>query len=149
MYSKTKHKHKNPQWDTLGVIQWVLKNRVVKRIFFSVSFFKINRHFKKQHSWKESSSSTTGIKVNPSFKVLFTSLQSFKHCINYHIGARVYKFAFLKEIDVSNFRQCIRSIPGFWAEKSVTSGIVFQGLSSFQRKTSPKSIFQDKCLFTP
>lgn len=96
----------------------MLKNRVVKRIFFSVSFFKINIHFKKQHSQKESSSSTTGIKVHPSLKVLFTSLQSSKHCISYHIGVGEYKYAFLKEVSILNFRQRICTILGFCDEKN-------------------------------
>lgn len=113
MYSKTKHKHKNPQRDILGVIQQMLKNRVVKRILFSVSLLKINIHFNKQHSQKEFSSSTTGVKVPPSFKVLFPSLQSFKHYINYHIGVRGYTFAFMKNVNILNFSNALEPFQAF------------------------------------
>lgn len=84
-----------------------------KFFFFQCKLFKLNTRFKKQHSQKEFNTSTTGTKVHPSFRVLFTSLQSFKHCINYHIGVRGYKFAFRKEVNTLHFRQCICTMRAF------------------------------------
>lgn len=73
-----------------------------KGFFFQCKLFK-----NKQHSRKELSSSTTGVKVLPSFKVLFPSLQCFKHCINYHTGVRGYTFAFMPNVNILNFSNAL------------------------------------------
>lgn len=108
MYSKTKHKHKNPQRDILGVIKWTLNNGVVKRIFSQCKLFK-----NKQHSQEELSSSITGVKVTHSFKVLFPSLQSFEYCINYHTDVRGYIFPFTSNVNILNFSNALVSFEAF------------------------------------
>lgn len=150
MYCKAKHKHQIPRWDTLGAFHWMLKNRVVKiNSIFSVSFLKINiyTYILKNSILKESSSSTTGVKVHPSLKVLFTSLQSFKHCINYLMGVRIKIWVLERGQHIKLQAIHLYHSRLLWQKEMVTLGIVFHGLSCFQCKTSQKSSFGDKiCL---